>query len=89
MSNPVNDEYATKEIFNNYKNLGGKHKYDKFVKNLEKFYDLTLEIWIFGMYTEDGPQSREEAWELWTKYIKSSKEASRYFEAVDTFSAYT
>jgi hypothetical protein len=85
----VTEEVANKEIYKNYKKLRGKHTFDEFLKNLEKFYDFTLSAYVLGEYDEDGPQSREEAYGLWINYVGSPQEASRYFRAVDNFSAYT
>lgn len=85
----VTEEVANKEMYKNYKELKGKHSFDTFLKNLEKFYEFTMRAYVWGEYDEDGPQSREEAYGLWVSYIKSPKEADRYFEAVDNFSAYS
>jgi hypothetical protein len=85
----VTEEIANREIFDNYKKAKGKHDFETFCKNLEKFYEFTMNAYVWGMYEEDGPQSREEAYGLWESYIGSSREASRYFRAVDDFSAYT
>ena len=85
----ITKEIANKEIFDNYKKSKGKHNFNTFCKNLEKFYEFTIDAYVFGMYSEDGPQSREEAYGLWENYIGSAKEASRYFRAVDDFSAYS
>jgi hypothetical protein len=85
----VTEEVANREIFDNYKKAKGKHDFETFSVNLEKFYEFTLSSYVWGEYEDDGPQSREEAYGLWVNYIGSYKEAARYFEAVDTFSAYS
>ena len=83
------EQDANRTMFDNYKQAKGKHSFTTFLKNLEKFYEFTLDAYVNGCYEEEGPQSREEAYELWVKYIKSPKEAERYFRAVDDFSAYS
>jgi hypothetical protein len=86
----VTEEIANREIFDNYKKAKGKHDFDTFLKNLKKFYELTLANYVGdGPDSDDEPQSREEAYGLWVSYIKSPKEANRYFRAVDDFSAYS
>ena len=85
----VTEEVANRKMYDNYKKSKGKHDFDTFCKNLEKFYEFTMDAYVWGMYTEGGPQSREEAYSLWEVHIGSSKEANRYFRAVDDFSAYS
>lgn len=85
----ITEEVANREIFYNYKKAKGKHDFETFCKNLEKFYEFTLNAYVWGEYDEVGPQSREEAYVLWENYIGSPREADRYFRAVDDFSAYS
>lgn len=85
----VTEDIVNKAIFINYKKLKGKYNFETFNENLKKFYEFTFDSYVLGVYLEDSPQNREEAYGLWVKYIDSSREANRYFRAVDSFSAYT
>lgn len=68
-----------------YQNLQGKSDKLTFAKNLEIFFGITRKS-----YTGDATfLSREEAWDLWVKYISSKREAVKYLKAVDSVTPYS
>ena len=78
--------------FAEYRRLDGGHTEEEFAKNLDMFFEITMNIYVSGdPQKPDGTfwESREEAYEYWVRKISSPVEAARYFDAVDTVTAYT
>ena len=80
-------EELKKDWFNEYKTLGGEHSEKHFLKNLDMFFDLTLDAYIEG--GEKTGKTRDEAYDDWIKYIDNYMEAALYFKAVDRVTSYS
>ena len=75
-----------------YVRLGGKSEKKKFKKQLKKFFEFTLNNYVYGSCLNiDGTycDGGEDAWEKWVLYIKNQDEAELYMEAVDNITPYT
>ncbi len=86
------EEDKFEEWFNEYKRLGGTDDLKTFGINLNIFFELTLNLFVYGdMRKFDGTiwESRNEAWKCWGEYIGSPFEANIYFDAVNNITAYT
>ena len=74
-----------KEWFAAYKRLGGISDQMTFLAQQQIFENLTIDAYIKN--GTDG--ARKLAWSKWVAHIKDPKEANRYFEAVDSVTAYS
>jgi hypothetical protein len=82
----------TSEFYSEYKRLGGESSKPEFKKHLKRFFELTLNAYVYGSALNlDGTYSegRDEVWNKWEDYIDDDFEADLYLEAVDNISPYT
>ena len=85
-------ENRIKKFYLEYVRLGGKSELKKFKKHLRRFFELTLNNYVYGSCLNiDGTycDGGEDAWEKWVLYIKNRDEAELYMEAVDNITPYT
>jgi hypothetical protein len=83
---------TTKQIYLEYKRLGGKSAEDEFMRHVKRFFELTLNIWVYGSCLNlDGTycSGRKDAWKKWALYIGSFDEADLYMQAVDNITTYS
>ena len=78
--------------YREYQRLEGRETKGIFARNLNVFFELTLNPFVYGnLEKADGTlwESRDEAWSCFVERIGSEKEANRYFDAVDHITTYT
>jgi len=74
--------------FNEYKSLGGKKSKKQYFKNLEIFFDETLEIWVYS--NTEQHNTREDSMYAVSEIANiPMKEVNLIFESVDNVTAYT
>ncbi len=81
-----------KKWFKKYKSLGGVHSKEEFARNLEKFFEITLNPMVYGTLIKiDGTvwESMNEVWKCWFDFIGDPIEARKYFDAVDSITPYS
>jgi hypothetical protein len=79
-------------IYSEYKKLGGESLKAEFVSHLQKFFELTLNVYVYGNALNlDGTYNtgRDEVWSKWEDYIGDDFEADLYLESVDNIVPYT
>lgn len=82
-------EEANKEIYKNYRRLNGKINYGLFKENLSKFYEITMDIFLFDFVrTPFSPRDKGAAYKKWVEYITSKEEAFKYYTAVNEYDVY-
>ena len=83
---------TTKKSYEEYKKLGGNSDEGEFMRHVKRFYELTLNIYVFGSVLNfDGTycSGRREAWVKWLLYIGDISEAELYMKAVNNIAPYT
>jgi len=76
------------DYWREYKSLGGKKNKREYSKNLEIFFDETLEIWVYG--NPEQHNTREESMYAVSEIANiPMKEVNLIFESVDNVTAYT
>ena len=64
----------------------------EFKNHLKRFFELTLNAYVYGSALNlDGTynQSKNEVWNKWEEYIDDDFEADLYMQAVDNIAPYT
>jgi hypothetical protein len=75
-----------------YVRLGGKSEKKQFKKHLKRFFELTLNIYVYGSCLNiDGTycDGRNDANIRWIQYIDSYEEAKLYMKTVDNITPYS
>lgn len=75
-----------------YVRLGGESEQKEFKKHLRRFFELTLNVFVYGSCLNiDGTycDGRDAAWKSWVDYIKNNDEADLYFGVVNNITPYT
>ena len=83
---------TTKKSYEEYIRLGGISDEIEFRIHLKKFYELTLNIYVYGRCLNfDGTycKGRRDAWKKWALYIGCFHEADLYYQAVDNIGSYS
>ena len=74
--------------FNEYKSLGGKKSKKQYFKNLEIFFDETLEIWVYG--NPEQYETREDSMYAVSEIANiPMREVNLILESVDNVTSYT
>ena len=80
------------EFYSEYKKSGGESPKLQFKTHLKKFFELTLNVYVYGSALNlDGTYNngRADVWNKWEDYIDDDFEADLYLEAVDNIAPYT
>lgn len=80
-----------REIFENYKKIGGKKKAKEFLALQAMFYDYTFLMFIHGDSSKPDGTEWKEFWEPYDAYAKvvGRKETALIYQAIEMFSPYT
>ena len=79
-----------KEVYEEYKKLGGKKSKNLFLDEHDVFLDETLEIFVDGNYSNSNYKSRDEALDGVIELTNmSEKELNLHFKAEDNLGGYT
>jgi len=82
------DHEFADEYFEEYVSLGGKKNRTKYDKNIEIFFDETLEIWVYG--NTEQHDTREDSMYAVSEIANiPMKEVNLILESVDNVTAYT
>jgi|TARA_R100000027_G_scaffold58580_1_gene48567 hypothetical protein len=96
MNKIMEDTQTIDEMFNVYKKTYmGKDNKEKYKQNLSHFFDITLEIFVFGFADIPkkygvGSWDRQQALDFWANYCNIKQdEVNKYFRSVDDVQPYT
>jgi len=82
------DEEREQDVFNEYKNLGGRKNFKQFKKIHDIFLDETLDIYVYGELTKHN--SRSEALDSVIDITGiSENELNLHLESEDNLGGYT
>tara|TARA_R100001594_G_C3863601_1_gene221601 strand:+ start:210 stop:500 length:291 start_codon:yes stop_codon:yes gene_type:complete len=96
MNDIIKDTETIDKMFDVYKNqYQGKDNKKTYMKNLSEFFDITLDIFVFGLSDKpkgcgQGTWDRQESLSFWAKKCNIKEdEINKYFYSVDNVHAYT
>jgi|GEM_PF-4204179 len=84
------------EFYEEFKRLGGKDKKEIYKRNLNIFYKITLNPFVYGDLIKVSDNDRygywkyrQESWDCWCGYLGDNVDANVYYDSVNNVAAYT